>query len=165
MNRVYSPTACGFRGTVRLLSRVAGQYNQRSSAMGVARFNSDRSRKVTLTLAILAVLHFLLSSLIWAMFVHAGIRQKWELRPVLLDALPAFLLLLWFATTLLVALRRLRVSAWLLVFGFVASGAFFTYDAVTRNYQLHTENYHGTGHQKTFHYATWWWYDESWIRG
>ncbi len=83
---------------------------------------------------------------------------------LLLGSLPAFLLLFWFAMTSLMALRRLRMSAWLFALGFVASAAIFTYDAVARNYQLHAENYHATGHQKTFHYATWWCYDESWFR-
>ena len=41
----------------------------------------------------------------------------------------------------------------------------FAYDAVTRNGQVHAESYDGMGHGKTFHYATWWWYDESWFRG
>jgi len=132
--------------------------------MAAARFNSKRSRNVTLSLAVLAVLHFLLSAFIWATLVYAGIRQKWELQPVILGSLPAFVLLFWFAMAALAALRRLRMSAWLFAMGFIVSAAIFTYDAVTRNYQLHAENYHATGHQKAFEYATWWWYDASWFR-
>jgi hypothetical protein len=52
---------------------------------------------------------------------------------VLLGSLPAFLLLVWFVVTSFAALRRLRISAWLVVVGFVTSAAVFTYDAVTRN--------------------------------
>jgi hypothetical protein len=132
--------------------------------MAAAQFSSKRSRNVTLGLAVLALLHFLLSSLIWAMLVFVGIRQKWELRPVLLGCLPAFVLLFWFAMTSWTALRRRRISAWLFALGLVASGAVFTHDAVTRNYQVHAENYHSTSRQKNFYYATWWWYDESWFR-
>ena len=133
--------------------------------MPAARFNSSRSRNVTLTLAVLATLHFAFSSYLWALLLTAGVRQDWKMAPVVLGSLPAFLFLLWFAVTSLVALRRLRISAWLIAVGLIAAVAVFTYDAATRNYQLHWESYHSSGHQQTFQYSTWWWYDESWFRG
>jgi hypothetical protein len=128
--------------------------------MAAPRFNSTRSRNVTLALATLAVLHFLLSSFFWSLLVYAAVRQRWELRPVLLGALPAFLLLAWFAGTAVAAVRRLRIAAWLLAVGFAAGAAVFSYDAVTHNYQLHAEGYDSTGPGQTFYYATWWWYGE-----
>lgn len=132
--------------------------------MPAARFKSSRARNATLVLAVVAALHFALSSLLWSFLLLAAVRQDWDLPRVLLGATPAFLLLGWFAFVSLAALRRLRVAAALLVAGLVAGGAVFAYDAVTRNYQMHAENYHGRGGGKTFHYSTWWWYDEGWFR-
>lgn len=130
--------------------------------MDITRFNSNRSRNVTLIVALALMMHFLLSSLVWAVFVWAAIRQRLILRPVLLGSVPAVLLLLRFAMVAFAALCRRRASAWLLVIGLIAGAGVFAYDATTRNWQLHAENFLAEGHQKTFYYNTWWWYDESW---
>src|SRR5688572_2822774 len=96
--------------------------------------------------------------------LYAGVRQAWPLWPIVLGSLPALLLLLWFGMTWLAALRRRRIAGWLLSLGIVASACVFVYDASTRNYQLHSENFRG-GSSHTFLYNTWWWYNESWFRG
>ena len=76
----------------------------------------------------------------------------------------ALLLLAWFVAVSLLALWRMRLAGWFLLAGLIFSTSLFAYDATTRNYQMHAEDLHATGHQKTFHYATWFWYDESWVR-
>lgn len=80
-----------------------------------------------------------------------------------MGSLPAFLLFGWFLATLLVALRRHRIAVGLLLVGLMASVAIFVYDAKIHNWQLHVEPYQHQTRQKTFHYATWWWYDQSWF--
>jgi hypothetical protein len=118
-------------------------------------------------LAIIGSMHFAFSLTTWALYLFAFYRHDTLniFCRQMLGALPTLLMLTCYLASFLLAWKRRRRAAVLLVAGLLLSLACFAYDASARNWQFHMENYSAPqgSHQKTFFYCTWWWYDESWF--
>jgi hypothetical protein len=109
-------------------------------------------------------LHFALSLYMWGTLLVVDLQIGRELKHLLLGCLPPLILFALCLMASWAAWSRRAISGWLLTVVLFASAGVFAYDAKTRNWQLHYENYHSEGPQKTFFYFTWWWYDESWLQ-
>ncbi len=108
-------------------------------------------------MAVAGSLHFLMASIMWSLLIYIAVRDEWPQRPILWEALPAYLLLACFGVTSLAALGRRRIAGWLLVAGLLCSAGVFAHDRATKDYILRTESYaEGRG---MYQYPTWWWYD------
>ena len=81
--------------------------------------------------------------------------QNWN---EFLNAIPAIVLFLLFITAFIFAFRELKSSVYVLILAIFLGITSFTYDASTRNYQMHVESMTGQNQGGTFKYFTWWWY-------
>lgn len=119
---------------------------------------------VTLAMACLASMHFLIAVALWGVFVALAIRQGDPILPMLRGSLPVMgLLVMFIVSTVAQAKQFHRLGRHLLLAGLALTIALFLHDVTTHNWQMHYENYHKDAPQRTFIYATWWWYDEAWF--
>jgi hypothetical protein len=132
--------------------------------VGSSHFKSGTLRNVVLIGGLIGTLHLALSLYLWGHLVVIQMQVGREVKWAILGCLPPLLLFVLWTAASWAAWKRRTISGWILAAAFIASVGDFAYDAKTRNWQLHYENYHAEGPQKTFFYFTWWWYDESWLQ-
>jgi hypothetical protein len=115
-------------------------------------------RMIALTVAGIGAAHFILSVTFWLLTIMSGAFGRMSWIQIAGQAASAFFLGLAFLFALMLAWRRVRLSAIMLILTCLISVACFLFDVSHHRYQIQEWNAdNGCSHV----YITWWWYDDN----